>query len=123
VRLLLRPALAFFQPRGCAPQQADGLRPVQLPPTHETPPGILSSIKNIEKSDLLLTSAHSTIQEEWQTQTCVSAGQGEGWKSSESIVNRLFGDKLYRYKLKLRNKFPNTIYKERNIGLNVELLD
>lgn len=49
--------------------------------------------------------------------------QPEGWKSNESLIQRLFGEKLYRYKLKLRHKFPTTIYKERNISLNVELLD
>lgn len=70
-----------------------------------------------------MTDAQETIQQQCQMQTCGVSGQAEGWKSGEPIIQKLFGDKLYRYKLKLRNKFPNTIYKERNIGLNIELVD
>lgn len=80
-------------------------------------------MQNIEGSDILLTNAHKTVEEELQAVTCPSFGQSEGWKSSEGIIQKLFGDKLYRYKLKLRNKFPSIIYKERNIGLNLELVD
>lgn len=45
--------------------------------------------------------------------------EAEEWKSSEKIIQKLFGDKTYRYKLKLRHKFPSTIYKERNINLTL----
>jgi hypothetical protein len=53
----------------------------------------------------------------------MAVDQPEGWKSGEGLIQWLFGEKLYRYKLKLRHKFPTTIYKERNISLSVELLD
>ena len=47
----------------------------------------------------------------------------DGWKSKDPRVSQLFGDKQYRYKLKLRNRLPGTMYKERNFGLTCELRD
>lgn len=47
----------------------------------------------------------------------------EGWRSKEKVIEKLFGAKQYRYRLRLRHRFPSTIYKERNLGLNVELVD
>lgn len=52
-----------------------------------------------------------------------SDSEGRTWHAKEPVVQKLFGEKLYKYRLKLRNKFPSTIYKERNIGLNLELID
>ena len=45
--------------------------------------------------------------------------EGKTWSAKEQVVQKLFGEKQYKYRLKLRNKFPSTIYKERNIGLNL----
>jgi hypothetical protein len=42
----------------------------------------------------------------------------KGGITAERLIRRLFGEKLYRYKLKMPHKFPPTIYKQRNISLN-----
>jgi hypothetical protein len=49
--------------------------------------------------------------------------KSSGWQAREPVIGKLFGDRQYKYKLKLRHKLPTTIYKERNISLAVELLD
>jgi len=48
---------------------------------------------------------------------------GEIWNSSDKTLKQLFGDRQYRYRLKLKGKFPLVIYKERNITLSMELVD
>lgn len=80
-------------------------------------------MQDIEQSTQLLQQAHSAIQQHSLQQERMAVEEPKGWKSAEPLIQRLFGEKLYRYKLKLRHKFPTTIYKERNISLNVELLD
>ena len=47
----------------------------------------------------------------------------ETWRTKDKSVEKLFGNKEYRYKLRLKQKFPITIYKERNINLAIELID
>ena len=45
------------------------------------------------------------------------------WRSKEPIIRRHFGEGLYRYRLKLKSKIPNTLYKERNFNIGVTLVD
>jgi hypothetical protein len=45
--------------------------------------------------------------------------KGPEWKSKDPLINKLFGEKDYKYKLKLNNRLPNIIYKGRNLNLNV----
>lgn len=42
---------------------------------------------------------------------------------SEPLVEQLFGKKRYEYRLRLTGDLPETIYKERNINIGVELVN
>jgi hypothetical protein len=46
-----------------------------------------------------------------------------GWATKEGVIRKLFGEKKYKYRLKLKHKLPLIIYKERNMTLSVELID
>ena len=51
-------------------------------------------------------------------------GKSEGkWKAHDKTIEKLFGSREYRFRLRLKNKFPTTIYKERNLAIAVELVD
>lgn len=39
------------------------------------------------------------------------------------LISQLFGKKKYQYKLQLQGELPNTIFKERNINISVNLTD
>lgn len=39
------------------------------------------------------------------------------------MIRKLFGEKKYKYRLKLKHKLPPIIYKQRNMALSVELVD
>jgi len=43
------------------------------------------------------------------------------FSSSSSIIQNIFGRKLYRFKIKATSELPKTIYKERNLHVQVQL--
>ena len=43
--------------------------------------------------------------------------------TSDSLTKVLFGQKQYLYKLVLNGDFANTLYKERNFGCSIKLID
>jgi hypothetical protein len=43
--------------------------------------------------------------------------------AAHPLATKLFGQKGYKYKLKLAADFPKLIYKERNLDLRLKLID
>ena len=67
-----------------------------------------------------ITSINATRQEEAIETEEESV---EAWRSKDKIIERNFGAKSYRYKLKLKAKIPHLLYKERNFNTGVSLVD
>ena len=42
-----------------------------------------------------------------------------GWMTKEKVIEKLFGPKEYKYRLKLKHRCPTTIYKGRKLALGV----
>ena len=45
------------------------------------------------------------------------------FETSDKLTKTLFGENQYKYKLVLNEKFPETLYKERNFNISVKLVD
>lgn len=97
---------------------------LQLQLTLETPASTCSTIQTLSYSQEMVEEASKeTEMSLMKDEASVQDLEGRSWTTKEQVIQKLFGEKQYKYRLKLRNKFPSTIYKERNIGLNVELID
>lgn len=44
-------------------------------------------------------------------------------RSDDELTVKLFGARAYKYRLVLTDSFPETIYKDRNFGLKVKLMN
>lgn len=82
-----------------------------------------SLIQNLNKADSILDEAFQEINQNTKEVIAEEHLTGESWRSKEKVIEKLFGAKEYKYRLKLKHRFPATIYKERNLALNVELVN
>jgi hypothetical protein len=50
-------------------------------------------------------------------------GEQNLYQATDALTNTLFGQKRYQYRLVLSGDFSNTLYKERNFGCSIKLID